>query len=395
MFKDKTLLGLVVAVVLMMIGVGMVVTLLPQRVVDLDGNGRSVGYIASAFAFSYLLLQVPIGRLSDKIGFKPLLIAGYLLCFLTGLVFYFATSSNMIFFARLLQGAGEAPVWALAPALLSLRFPLAKGKVMGIYNAAFHFGLTVGPFLGVVLAKVLNSNEIFLVYSFSCLVGAIVIYFLVETPAKKEEQTIDLSDYYQNILELVKQQQTLICFMGITLYGAGYGILHTTIPAFLLQEKAFSAVDIGVFFSLFYLAISLSQILTGSLSDRFGRNSFMILGLLIAAVGIIVSPAFSFPLILLVLAISSLGLGVFHLASMAFLNESVPNSLKGTILGTYYLFWGVGMFFGPPIMTRIAASVSFQVSMAAYSFLILLVAVGMMKILGWKSKCQAPNKRTR
>ena len=126
MFKDKTLLGLVVAVVLMMIGVGMVVTLLPQRVVDLDGNGRSVGYIASAFAFSYLLLQVPIGRLSDKIGFKPLLIAGYLLCFLTGLVFYFATSSNMIFFARLLQGAGEAPVWALAPALLSLRFPLAN-----------------------------------------------------------------------------------------------------------------------------------------------------------------------------------------------------------------------------------------------------------------------------
>ncbi len=256
MFKDKTLLGLILAVVFMMAGVGMIVALLPQRVVDLDGSGRSVGYIASAFAFSYLLLQVPIGRLSDKIGFKQLLIVGYLLCFLTGLVFYFATSSNMIFVARLLQGAGEAPVWALAPALLSLRFPLAKGKVMGIYNAAFHFGLTLGPFLGVVLAKVLNSNEIFLVYSFACLAGAIVIYLLVETPAKKEEQTTGLLDY-QNILELVKQRQSLICFLGITLYGTGYGIFLTTIPAFLLQEKAFSAVDTGMYFSLFYVAISL------------------------------------------------------------------------------------------------------------------------------------------
>lgn len=384
MFKDKTFVGLILAVVLMMIGVGMAVALLPQRVVDLDGNGRSVGYIASAFAFTYLLLQVPIGRLSDKVGFKPLLIVGYLLCFLTGLVFYFATSSNMIFFARLIQGAGEAPVWALAPALLSLKFPLAKGKVMGIYNAAFHFGLTLGPFLGVVLAKGLHSNEIFLVYAFACLAGAIVIYLLVEPPAKKKEEATDLLDF-QNMLALVKQRQTLICFMGITLYGAGYGIFLTTIPALLLQEKAFSAVDIGVFFSLFYVAISLSQVITGPLSDRFGRNSFMILGLLIAAVGIIITPASSFPLILLVLAIASLGVGIFHLASMAFLNESVPDSLKGTISGTYYLFWGVGMFFGPPIMTRIAISVSFQASMAGYSFLILLVAVGMIKILGWKS----------
>lgn len=384
MFKDKTLLGLVLAVVLMMVGVGMVVALLPQRIMDLDGNGRSVGYLASAFAFSYLLLQVPIGGLSDQIGFKPLLIAGYLLCFLTGLVFYFATSSNLIFFARLLQGAGEAPVWALAPALLSLRFPLDKGKVMGIYNAAFHFGLTLGPFLGLVLAKLLNSNEIFLVYSFSCLVGALVICLLVESPAKKEEQAISRLDY-RNILELVKQRQTLICFIGITLYGAGYGIFHTTIPAFLLQEKAFSAVGIGVFFSLFYTAISLSQVITGSLSDRFGRNSFMISGLLTAAVGIVIIPVSSFPLILLLITISSLGMGVFHLASMAFLNEYISDSLKGTISGTYYLFWGVGMFFGPSIMTRIATSLSFQISMSGYSFLILLVAVGMMKILGLKS----------
>lgn len=384
LFKDKTLWGLILAVVLMMVGVGMIVALLPQRVIDLDGNGRSVGYIASAFAFSYLLLQVPIGRLSDKIGFKPLIIVGYLLCFLTGLVFYFATSSNMIFLARLLQGAGEAPVWALAPALLSLKFPLAKGKVMGIYNAAFHFALTLGPFLGIILAKELNGNEMFLVYSFACLAGAIVIYLLVETPAQKEKQTTGLLDY-QHILKLVKQRKILICFMGITLYGMGYGIFLTTIPAFLLQERSFRAIETGLFFSLFYVAISLSQLITGPLSDRFGRNSFMVLGLFIAAAGIIVTPFSSFPLILLVLAISSLGVGIFHLASMAFLNESVPDSLKGTISGTYYLFWGVGMLFGPPIMTWIAAFISFQASMAGYAFIVLLVAVGMLKLLGWKS----------
>lgn len=68
---------------------------------------------------------------------------------------------------------------------------------------------------------------------------------------------------------------------------------------------------------------------------------------------------------------------------MSFLNEIVPNSLKGTVSGAYYLFGGAGMFFDPPIMTQIAVSSSFQASMTVYSFFLLLVASGMLKILGW------------
>lgn len=393
MLRDKTLWGLIFAVLLMMVGVGMIVVILPQRVVSLDGNGHSVGYLTSAFAFSYILLQVPIGSLSDKLGFKLFLIIGYLLCFLAGLVFFFATSSGLIFFARLLQGFGEAPVWALAPALLSVKFPMNKGKVMGIYNAAIHFGLTLGPILGVALTKVLTGNEVFLIYSFGCLAGAVVISLLVEPLAKKEVTTTSLFDV-QNILKLIKQRKTCISLMGITLYGAGYGIFLTTIPTFLLQEKALSAVTIGLFFSLFYVAISISQVITGSLSNRFGWNTFMIIGLLVAAGGIIITPFLSSPLIFLPLTVASLGMGVFYLASMGFLNEIVPNSLKGTISGAYYLFWGVGMFFGPPIITKIAAYVSFQASMIGYSFLMLLVASRMVKLLGWNradSKAEISN----
>lgn len=384
MLQDKTLMGVILAVFLMMIGVGLIVAILPQRIVDLDGNGQSVGYLASAFAFSYILLQVPIGNLSDKLGFKPFLILGYFLCFITGLVFFFATSSNMIFFARALQGVGEAPIWALAPALLSLNFPLAKGKVMGMYNAAIHFGLTLGPILGVVLANTFNLKEIFLVYSFNCLAGMIVIYFLLEIPNKNGTQTTSSLNFH-DILQLVKQQQTLITLLGITLYGAGYGIFLTTIPTFLLQDRAFSAFDTGVFFSLFYAAISFSQMITGPLSDIFGQKLFMICGLLITAMGIAITPAFGFPLILLMLTITSLGMGIFYLASMSFLNEIVPNSLKGTVSGAYYLFWGAGMFFGPPIMTQIAVSSNFQASMTVYSLFLLLVASGMLKIWGWST----------
>ena len=185
-FRDKTLWGLILAVLFMMVGVGMMVAVLPQRVIHLDGNGESVGYLASAFAFSYILFQIPIGSLSDRLGFKPFLVMGYLLCFLTGVIFFLAPNSNWIFFARVIQGVGEAPVWALAPALLSIKFPMSKGKVIGIYNAVIHLGLTLGAIVGLVIGKLLNEQELFLVYSLCCLSGVFLICVLVETFQKKE-----------------------------------------------------------------------------------------------------------------------------------------------------------------------------------------------------------------
>ena len=389
MLRDKTLLGLISAVFLMMVGVGMIVALLPQRIVDLDGNGQSVGYLASAFAISYIVLQVPIGTLSDKLGFKPFLILGYLLCFITGLSFYFSSSSIMIFLSRLLQGAGEAPIWALAPALLSLKFPLAKGKVMGMYNAVIHLGLTVGPILGVLLAKVWKANEVFLVYAILCLLGAVIIYLFVDNANKRDIELNNCVDF-NNIFKLISDGQALLALVGITLYGAGYGIFLTSIPTFLLQDKGFSSVYIGIFFSLFYVAISISQVITGSLSDKFGPNLFMIIGLILAAVGIFAVPLLDSSWILIMLTFASLGLGIFYLASMAFLNETVAESLKGTISGAYYLFWGIGMFFGPPILSMIAQYITFKLALVAYALILIITASGMAIILN--SKRGVPNR---
>lgn len=377
-FRDKTFWGLILSVFLMMIGVGMIVAILPQRVLYLDGNGLSVGYLASAFAFSYILFQIPIGTLSDKLGFKPFLVIGYILCFLSGVSFFLSPNSNWVFFARLLQGLGEAPVWALAPALLSIKFPMNKGKVIGIYNAAIHLGLTLGPIIGIVIGRMLDEQALFLIYSFCCLSGGLLVVFLVEKLQREKVENAKLLDF-NNLFNLLNQQQQVrMSLIGIALYGAGYGIFLTTLPAFLLQEKSFSAVDIGMFFTLFYASISLSQLASGSVSDKFGRSLFMIVGLFVAAGAIAIVPVLNTLFSLLSLSIASLGMGTFYLASMGYLNEIVPNSLKGTISGAYYLFWGIGMFFGPPIMTQISTHTSFHVAVLVYSFLAVLVASGLI-----------------
>ncbi len=350
MKQRKTFIGLNVSVFSMMLGVGMIMSLLPNKVMGLTGSSTAVGYIASAFALSYIVLQVPIGNLSDKFGIKQFLVAGYLLCAFTGLLYYFSNSAELIFIGRIFQGAGEVPIWALAPALLSIQYPNAKGKAMGIYNAVMHAGLTLGPILGIFVLKFWTNNLTFLFYSAACLLGAIITYFYVENADKqKDAGAINI----KNILALVANRTILVALMGIMLYGAGYGLFLTIVPAFLSSIKGYSQTSVQLFFSLFYLAISISQILTGAFSDKWGRERFMIGGLCLAALCIGLFPNLKQPLISLLLTLASLGLGVFYISSMAFLNNAAPNSLKGTISGAYYLFWGIGFFAGPLLIGKL------------------------------------------
>jgi MFS family permease len=372
MLKDKTFVGLNLSVFCMMVGVGLIVVILPQRVIELDGNSRNVGYLASMFAIAYIVLQVPIGRLADTIGIKQFVVAGYLLCSAAGFCFYYSTSSTALYLSRLLQGAGEAPIWALAPALLSMKYPSRKGKVIGFYNAMLHVGLTLGPLLGVALARLWRSENDFLLYALACLVGAVTSYALLENiHAKERIGVFDLG----GIKSLTKNGKVFLVLMGITLYGTGYGFFLTTLPAYLLEYKQCDSVHLGLFFSLFYIAISISQLVTGKLSDTFGPTKFMAIGLGVAAICLGALPGLNLSFSMAVLTAASLGLGVFYLASMIFLNETVGENLKGTISGAYYVFWGIGMFFGPPALSALSTRFGPNSAMMVYAVLYGMMAI--------------------
>jgi MFS family permease len=390
MHKNKTLIGLNLAVFMMMLGVGMIMALLPQRIIDLTGSGATVGYLASAFAISYIILQVPIGNLSDRWGFKIFLVGGYLVCALTGVLYYFADRPQLFFIGRMLQGAGEAPVWALAPALLSIKYAQSKGKSMGVYNASIHVGLTLGPILGIVSGQILKGNQPFVFYAVTCLISAITILFMVENV--KNEGTTELQSInIRNVLSLITAKKSLITLVGIMLYGAGYGMFLTNIPAFLIRFKNFSPFHVSLFFALFYIAISVSQMITGGLSDRMGRSRFMVTGLIIAAIGLFTFPYLVQPWISITLTLCSLGLGVFYLSSMAYLNEVAPHSLKGTITGAYYLFWGVGFFFGPILIGKLSESGYSTTGYQLFSWLLLIeVIIMIIGIIGKKTYNSLP-----
>jgi MFS family permease len=349
MEKHRSIIGLNLSVFLFMFGVGMIVTLLPQKIITLTGSLKTVGYLASAFAVPFVLLQFPIGHLSDRYGFRRFLLSGYLVCAVSGLIYCFSNTQEIVFLGRLLQGIGEAPLWALAPSLLSTLYPKEKGKVIGFYNASLHLGLTLGSAFGILIAGYWVKNEPFLLFAFLGCLGAFFIFVTIREP-KQNVSAFDGAIDTKGLKTLLENPGTLAVFSGIILYGAGYGVALTVLPGFLIQDKGFTQIEIGWFFTLFYIGISLSQIITGPISDRHGRRKTMIWGLIMISIGLGMFPGKNGWMIFPWLFLTSVGLGVFCVSALAWLNNSVGDSLKGTISGAFYLFWGIGFFTGPLVL---------------------------------------------
>jgi len=130
----------------------------------------------SALLFSRIFTQVPLGRLSDRIGRKPIIIAGLVLLGPSTLLLGYANSVLQLTILRLLQGIGSAAVAAPAFAVAAdMAQAGGEGRQMSILTMGFGLGIALGPLLAGVLA-VYSFVLPFIVGGLFSLLGAWVVY---------------------------------------------------------------------------------------------------------------------------------------------------------------------------------------------------------------------------
>jgi MFS family permease len=341
-------LPLNLAIFIFMLGVGMVSSIFPAQIIKLTGTSAGVGAMAAAFGLPYILVQAPLGRWADRIGFKPLILAGYLLASVTGLFYFLSESLPCFLAARVLHGLGEAPLWALAPALLAMRYPDSRGWVIGCYSAWLHLGLTLGPLISLVMLGVWPVQAQFLVFSLLCLMACLVVALGAGQTGPASSSHLKTSAKHGG--GLIEFGTNLPVLAGILLTGVCYAVHLTCLPAYLIEQKGFSNTQGGLYFTLYYCCLGGAQLVGGWLCDRLGSHMPMRLGLAISGLGLFLSPLLEAPHIFIPLAAAGAGLGLFGCSSMAMLNQSAAGHRKGEVSGIYYLIWGAGYFAGPLAM---------------------------------------------
>ena len=365
-----------------MLGVGMIMAVLPQRILELSGSVSGTGFLAAAFACTFVLFQIPVGCLSDRFGPKLFLGAGYLACAVSGILYYMSGTTCGYLLGRMLQGIGEIPVWSIAPAMLSLHRPLTKGKYIGIYNAALHTGLTMGSLSGILVRQAWGEDAIFLVFAaLSALSAVLTLIFIPDTRKRIHAQPRGTGWTTAAFLPGV----FVIC-SSICCYGAGYGIFISVIPAFLMDAKGAEPGLTGLFFTQFYLGIGLAQLLAGPLSDRYGRKGTVVLGLAAAGIGLGFFSRAGHPWLFPLLFLAASGLGTFCVSALALLNDQVPSTLNSTINAAFYFFWGIGYSAGPLCLGSIGNQQGWDVGFSLTGGLFALQAVACLILLGLKTR---------
>lgn len=370
MARFQSAVSLNVSVFFLMVGVGLTVSLLPARMAALSGSYSDVGCLASCFALPFVLLQVPMGTLADRYGCTWFLVAGYAVCGFAALAYGLAETPSILYLGRFLQGVGEVPVWALAPALLSMDWAEGRGKILGLYNASMHLGLTAGGLLGLLLCDSWGGTGAFWLLAATGFSGGIVVLLGV---GKNEGTGSPRSGgwHLTSAWALVATRETRAVFSGVVLYGCGYGVFLTVIPMSLVAGRGGGENAVSLFFVLFYVAVGLAQLMGGALSDKAGRVATMILGLILAGSCLPLAVWASGPALLSSLAMAGFGLGVFCVSAMAALSESVPISRRGTVSGAFYLAWGAGFFTGPMLLGTASDHGGFGPGLLVFSALIL------------------------
>lgn len=352
----RTIISLNGAVYLFMCGVGLITPLLPGKIYSLSQSVIHVGAVASAFALAYVVIQVPMGILADRFGYKRFIVAGYIFCGIAGLLYLFGTSPSQLITGRIIQGMGEAPLWALPIALLSILKAKKKRKYLAWYNGAIHLGLTSGAVFSFFGLRLFGDEIIFSLYILFCFLSAIMVVFGVEgkcvtIDSPEEFPESENSDKKTFILK----PNILVILKSITVYGAGYGLFMTIIPNYITQLGTWGTAGSGILFIAFYSGVTIAQFIGGPVSDKSGRLLPMVTGLLLYSVGIMSFSHLSSPLAMFViLLLSGFGLGFYLTGSIAYLNEQAGRNLKGFLSGLFYCFWGTGYFCGPMILGYIS-----------------------------------------
>ncbi|MGV9978475.1 MFS transporter [Micromonospora wenchangensis] len=135
----------------------------PQVAVEFDASQSTVLWMINIYTLSLAALLLPLGALGDRVGRKPILLAGLALFGVASAAAGLATSAAMMIAARLLAGVGAAMIMPVTLAVITSTFPdRERSKAIGIWTGVAGGGGILGMYLSAVLVDWANWRWLFL-----------------------------------------------------------------------------------------------------------------------------------------------------------------------------------------------------------------------------------------
>jgi MFS transporter, DHA1 family, multidrug resistance protein len=325
---------------------GLVLFTLPIFLPKQEFSNLAVGVIAAAYPVTETICGPLVGYLVDRVGRRRWVYLGLTLSTFALLAFTMNTDIGYLVAIHAVQGVAAAMIivstLTMVTDVSSIR---NRGKEMGVYDFANLGGYMVGILAAGVLTHFGSTTAPFYFAAALAAAGAVFAYFKVEETSSRDKRsalspirTLTLLLSHRRAAAMFPIWLAVTTFVGVALtFGPRLG------PSPFLTSLAFGGI---------VLVLAVTQPLFGALSDKYGRDKLMMLGLL-SIIGLF------YTAILMMRGRISLWtgapfLGVFGVASFAFppaalasLGDLAPESARGTTMGAYSVVISFGTIVGP------------------------------------------------
>jgi MFS family permease len=324
----------------------------------------SIQWIVLAYIVSFAVALIPAGRLADRAGHPRIFVAGLALTGVAHVLCGLAAGWRPLLGARVVQGLGAALVMASAPALVTL-WTVAdwRGRALGRLGLAASAGAVVGPLAGGFLVHAFGWRAAYLGRLPLVLLTLVMAWPLRaaggwEPPAGPAHPTPATRD--DPAPARLRDPRFFAAANGAHLLAnAALFAIWLLVPYYLIDRRGFRAAAGGLLFATTPLAQACAMPLGGRAVDRGRGGPLGPFGLAVEALGLWLTGRLDGASgpggIVLALALSGFGSGLFIVANMHYVMGALPRPRQGVAGSLISLMRTGGIVVGATVTTAVYA----------------------------------------
>ncbi|MHA1399081.1 MAG: MFS transporter [Candidatus Heimdallarchaeaceae archaeon] len=387
--KKQTLFGLMLSSFIVNLGFGAIMPFLSIYAtlffypIDLGlfiiKEVTQIGLLTSAMMISRAFLAPFYGKMSDRVGRKPVIVVGLGLYIILTFGYGLAQSFYALFIVRFCQGIASALVWPVAEsAIVDISEENKRGRNLGWFMLSMTLGWSIGPFLGSILlwlAKFAVNTQVemfrltfFLLSALSF--GAFIIFNILVIDPKTNKAKMSLREIRIAILEVIKatfnfkninvpgfikpsfwKERTVslrAIFVMAFSNGFGFSMIFPIFSLFLFQFYGLSLEFIGTVFGITGIIGVIFNPIGGWISDKTSKKKVVFVtgilsGILIGLAGFKMSVYLLLGFFIIRQAVQQMNMPSFR----ALQADLVKPEKRGFEFGNVQMFFNLGSIFGP------------------------------------------------
>jgi MFS family permease len=364
--KKPSLPVIFLTVFLDLVGFGIVLPLLPIFAQSLDASGFVIGCLMASYSAMQFLFAPIWGRLSDRVGRRPILLLSTAGAAISYVIFALGSSQTglgaliLLFAARLFAGICGANITVAQAYIADITPPEQRSKRMGLIGMAFGMGFIFGPALGGLALKTGNLGAPGWLAAGLCTLNFIFAFLRLPESRPAEAKPAEERPRFQQLVHTLQRPGIGVLVLIFFLATFCFACFETTLG--LLVSRNFNLVlqdlkgGVHVFDSKVVYLYAFCGVIgafvqggpLGRIVKKLGEPQLIALSLLLLGLSLLPLPFMrTWPLLLLVLAVLSIGSSLTRPPVFGLLSNLTSAAEQGVTIGTAQSAGSLARIAGP------------------------------------------------